>query len=66
MTPQEGFPLPFVWVGGVDVTESGDVWGAGLRGMIVKGNLNDMSFGQKLNIAGSEAVKLISSRWGEE
>jgi len=66
LTAQEGFPLPFVWVGGVDVTESGEIWGAGLRGMIVKGNLNDMSFGQKLNIAGSEAVKLISSRWGEK
>ncbi|MBV1875366.1 MAG: glycosyl hydrolase [Cycloclasticus sp.] len=66
LTPQEGFPLPYTWIGGVDVTESGIIWGAGLRGMIVNGNLNDMSFGQKLNIAGSEAVKLISSRWGEK
>jgi len=66
LIPEEGFPLPFVWVGGVDVTDSGDIWGAGLRGMIVKGNLKEMSFGQKLNIAGSEAVKLISSRWGEK
>ena len=66
LTPQEGFPLPYVWMGGIAVTPSGDFWAAGLRGMIVKGNLNDMSFGQKLNIAGSEAVKLISSRWGEK
>jgi len=66
LMPQEGFPLPFVWMGGIAVTPSGDFWAAGLRGMIVKGNLNDMSFGQKLNIAGSEAVKLISSRWGEK
>lgn len=66
LTPEEGFPLPYVWMGGVDVTDTGDIWSAGLRGMIVKGNLNDMSYGQKLNIAGSEAVKLISSRWGEK
>jgi photosystem II stability/assembly factor-like uncharacterized protein len=66
LIPQEGFPLPFTWMGGVDVTESGEIWSAGLRGMIVKGDLNGMSFGQKLNIAGSEAVKLISSRWGEK
>lgn len=66
LAPADGFPLPYVWIGGVDVTESGVIWAAGLRGMIVNGNLSDMSFGQKLNVAGSEAVKLISSRWGEE
>jgi hypothetical protein len=66
LTPVDGFPLPYVWIGGVDVTDSGEIWGAGLRGMIVSGNLNGMSFGQKLNVAGSEAVKLISSRWGEK
>jgi photosystem II stability/assembly factor-like uncharacterized protein len=66
LMPEEGFPLPYTWIGGVDVTESGTIWAAGLRGMIVKGNLNDMSFGQKLNIAESENVKLISSRWGEK
>ena len=66
LTAAENFPLPFIWMGGVDVTESGTIWAAGLRGMIVSGNINDMSFGQKLNVAGSEAIKLISSRWGEE
>jgi hypothetical protein len=66
LVPADGFPLPYVWIGGVDVTESGVIWAAGLRGMIVNGNLSEMSFGQKLNVAGSEAIKLISSRWGEE
>jgi len=66
LTPAETFPLPFVWIGGVDVTESGDIWAAGLRGMIVKGGLESMTFGEKLNIAASENVKLISSRWGDK
>lgn len=60
------FPLPFVWLGGVDVTPLGDIWAAGLRGMVVKGNVADMNFDTKLNIAAPGAVKLISSRWGEE
>ncbi|MGB2270241.1 MAG: YCF48-related protein, partial [Cycloclasticus pugetii] len=66
LTSAETFPLPFVWIGGVDVTESGDIWAAGLRGMIVKGGLESMTFGEKLNIAASENVKLISSRWGDK
>lgn len=66
LVPAKDFPLPFVWVGGVDVTASGDIWGAGLLGMVVKGNVADMSFDTKLNIAAPGAVKLISSRWGEE
>jgi hypothetical protein len=66
LLPAEDFPLPFVWMGGVDVTPSGDIWSAGLRGMIVKGSVSDMNFGAKLNIAAPGAVKLISSRWGEK
>ncbi|MEH6502684.1 MAG: YCF48-related protein [Cycloclasticus sp.] len=66
LSAAKDFPLPFVWMGGVDVTPSGDLWAAGLRGMIVKGNVNDMNFGAKLNIAAPGAVKLISSRWGEK
>ena len=66
LSPAQDFPLPFVWIGGVDVTPSGDLWAAGLRGMIVKGNVNEMNFGMKLNIAAPGAVKLVSSRWGEK
>jgi hypothetical protein len=66
LAPAKDFPLPFVWIGGVDVTPSGDIWAAGLRGMVVKGNVAEMNFDTKLNIAAPGAVKLISSRWGEE
>jgi hypothetical protein len=66
LVPAEGFPLPFVWMGGVSVTPSGDVWAAGIRGMIVKGSASDMTFGMKLNIAAPGAVKLVSNRWGEK
>lgn len=61
----EGFPLPFTWFGGVDVTPSGDIWTAGILGTVVKGSANDMTFGMKLNIAAPGAVKLVSNRWGE-
>ncbi|MEO1896312.1 MAG: YCF48-related protein [Cycloclasticus sp.] len=66
LTSGEGFPLPFIWMGGVAVTPSGDIWAAGIRGLIVKGNTNDMTFNTKLNIAAPGAVKLISNRWGEK
>ncbi|MBL4743426.1 MAG: glycosyl hydrolase, partial [Cycloclasticus sp.] len=66
LKPAEGFPLPYIWMGGVDVTPSGDIWAAGIRGLIAKGSANDMTFGMKLNIAAPGAVKLVSSRWGEK
>lgn len=66
LTSAEGFPLPYIWMGGVSVTPSGDIWAAGIRGLIVKGNANDMTFNAKLNIAAPGAVKLISNRWGEK
>lgn len=66
LTPAEDFPLPFVWMGGVDITPAGDIWSAGIRGLVAKGNVNDMTFNTKLNIAAPGAVKLISSRWGEK
>jgi len=59
------FPLPYVWIGGVDVTPSGDLWAAGLRGMIIKGSVADMSYDAKVNIAEPGKVELVSNRWGE-
>lgn len=66
LTPMNDFPLPFVWVGGVSVTPSGDIWAAGIRGMIVKGQLETMEYGMALNIAAPGKVKLVSNRWGEK
>jgi len=66
LKPAEGLPLPFIWLGGVDVTASGNIWAAGIRGLIVKGSANEMAFGMKLNIAAPGAVKLVSNRWGEK
>lgn len=66
LKPAEEFPLPFVWMGGVSVTPSGDIWAAGILGLVVKGNTNDMTFDTKLNIAAPGAVKLVSNRWGEK
>ncbi len=66
LTPMNNFPLPFVWVGGVSVTPSGDIWAAGIRGMVVKGQLETMEYGMALNIAAPGKVKLVSNRWGEK
>ena len=66
LTPMNDFPLPFVWVGGVSVTPSGDIWAAGIRGMVVKGQLEKMEYGMALNIAAPGKVKLVSNRWGEK
>jgi len=65
LTAGKDFPLPYVWVGGVDVTPSGDLWAAGLRGMIIKGSVAEMSYDKKVNIAEPGKVELISNRWGE-
>lgn len=65
LTPPSSFPLPYVWIGGVDVTPSGTLWAAGIRGMILKGNVAEMKYDKQVNIAEPGKVKLISNRWGE-
>ncbi len=58
------FPLPYVWFGGVAVTSDGTIWAPGIRGLVVSGNLNDMTYEPVFNLATSANVKLISNRWG--
>ncbi len=60
----KGFPLPYIWLGGVTVTPSGVIWAAGIRGMIVTGTVNSMSFSSAFNLATSEKITQKSSRWG--
>ncbi len=64
LKPDEGFPLPFVWMGGVSVTPAGRIWAPGIRGLVVAGDLNQMTFGQGFNLATSSNIKLVSDRWG--
>jgi photosystem II stability/assembly factor-like uncharacterized protein len=58
-----GFPLSNIWLGGIDVLPDASIWAAGIRGLVVSGNLEEMRFGQAFNMAASENVKLVSSRW---
>jgi len=65
LKPDEGFPLPFIWMGGVSVTPAGRIWAPGIRGLVVTGDLNQMTFGQAFNLATSSNINLVSDRWGE-
>ena len=66
LTPDKDFPLPFVWLGGVSVTPSGHIWAPGIRGMVVTGDLNKMTFGQAFNLGVTGNVKLLSNRWSRQ
>ena len=63
LKPDDEFPLPFIWMGGVAVTSSGHIWAPGIRGLVAAGDLNKMTFGQAFNLATTDDVKLLSSRW---
>ncbi|MEO1924372.1 MAG: YCF48-related protein [Gammaproteobacteria bacterium] len=60
------FPLAYIWLGGVAITPDGTIWSPGIRGLVVSGKLNEMTFGTAFNLAASKSVKLVSSRWGDE
>ena len=66
LKPDDEFPLPFIWMGGVAVTSTGHIWAPGIRGLVVAGDLNKMTFGQAFNLAATADVKLLSSRWSKQ
>jgi hypothetical protein len=67
MKSAENFPLPFVWLGGVAITPSGKFWSAGIRGLVVSGNINNGGhFGEDFQLAASDKIKLVSNRWGKK
>ena len=44
LQPDSSIQLPFSWFGGVDVSEDGDVYLAGIRGLVAAGHLSDRQF----------------------
>ena len=66
LTPDNDFPLPFVWMGGVAVTSAGRIWAPGIRGLVVSGDLDNMTFGQAFNLALTGDVRLLTSRWSRQ
>ena len=62
----EKLPLPYIWFGGVAVTPGGNIWAPGIRGLVAAGKLSDMTFAPAFNLAASDKVKLLSSRWDKE
>lgn len=59
----DGFSLDFSWLGGVSITPDGTFWAVGIRGLVVKGNVSQMTFKQVEQLGASTNIKLISSRW---
>jgi hypothetical protein len=55
--------LPFTWFGGVSLLPDGHFWLAGIRGMVASGDIGKDSFGLAFNLAATDKVKLVSSRW---
>ena len=66
LTPDNDFPLPFVWMGGVAVTSKGIIWAPGIRGLVVAGDLDEMTFDQAFNLATTDDVRQVSSRWSRQ
>ena len=63
--PQQSLPMNYLWFGGVDITSSGTVWAAGIRGLVISGALSDKSIHPALNLAASNNINLVSNRWGD-
>ncbi len=66
LTPKDQLPLAFVWLGGVAILPDQTFWAPGIRGVVVKGDLEKMSFKQGVHLAASKNIKLVTSRWGNE
>jgi photosystem II stability/assembly factor-like uncharacterized protein len=56
-------PLDFIWLGGVTVTPAGSVWAAGIRGLVVRGDVSTMSIRPALSLGLSDNVHLVVDRW---
>jgi len=65
LTAGAGFPLGFIWLGGIDVLPGGEFWASGIRGLVVSGDFEKQSYDEAFNLAASGKIRLISSRWGE-
>lgn len=63
LLPADSVALPFVWFGGVSLLPDGRFWLAGIRGLVANGELDKDSFGLAFNLAATDRVKLVSSRW---
>lgn len=63
LLPADSVALPFVWFGGVSLLPDGRFWLAGIRGLVANGEMGKGSFGLAFNLAATDRVKLVSSRW---
>lgn len=63
LRPADSVALPFTWFGGVSLLPDGRFWLAGIRGLVANGDIGKDSFGLAFNLAATDKVKLVSSRW---
>lgn len=63
LSAADSVALPFAWLGGVSVLPDGRFWLVGIRGLVASGDIGKNSFELAFNLAATDKVKLVSSRW---
>lgn len=62
----EGLPIDYLWFGGVGFSSTDQFWAVGIQGLVIKGDVSQMSYSAALSLPKSENIKLVSSRWVKE
>lgn len=63
----EDIALQFLWFSGVDITDDGTIWSAGIRGYVLKAAMDGSAVGTvALQLGGSDTVTQVTSRWQKE
>jgi hypothetical protein len=66
LMPSGQVPLDYVWFGGVSITPAGKFWAPGIRGLVISGDINSMSFDVAFSLPTSSNITLISSQWSAD
>jgi hypothetical protein len=56
-------PIEFLWFVGIDLSGSNTFWSAGVRGSLIKGEINQQRFKQVFSLGTSPNIEVINSRW---
>jgi hypothetical protein len=62
----KGLPIDYLWFGGIDFSSTTQFWAAGIKGLVVKGDVSKMNYAFTLSLPESKNISLITSRWVTE
>ena len=60
----KNIPLTYAWFGGVSLSNDGQIWAVGIRGLVVNGDISTNIVQPAFSLGVSDNIKLISDRWG--